>query len=275
MYMGWKAFFFLLQTSGQITLLLASSEHTLKKRLFEDYDREIRPVKLLSTTTNISVDSKIYSILSINEQEESIELIINTRLAWTDELLTWNPQDYDNCSKIRTLASNVWLPDFVFMNILDEVAVVPFDKQYLSIDSNGTIVLPMSSHSTLRCGMDITQFPFDTQGNSEFVTVSFTGKTVIHTAADKNVTFSEVHFTLKLKRRPEYYIFVLVVPSFLLTSMCIIGIFTPNSNVGERNEKMTLGLTTLLSMAVILNIAADEMPKSAKGLPLLGKRSTF
>jgi hypothetical protein len=44
----------------------------------------------------------------------------------------------------------------------------------------------------------------------------------------------------------------------------------PNSSHGERNEKMTLGLTTLLSMAIILNITASAMPKSSN-LPLLGE----
>uniref|UniRef100_A0A914W2E2 Neurotransmitter-gated ion-channel transmembrane domain-containing protein n=1 Tax=Plectus sambesii TaxID=2011161 RepID=A0A914W2E2_9BILA len=87
---------------------------------------------------------------------------------------------------------------------------------------------------------------------------------------DTNQTFSELHYTLVLKRFPEYYIFFIIIPSLLLTSLCIIGIFTPSSNIFERNERVTLGLTTLLSMAVILNIVADQMPKSSEGLPLLG-----
>jgi hypothetical protein len=76
----------------------------------------------------------------------------------------------------------------------------------------------------------------------------------------KNTTYSEIYYSLGLKRRPEFYVFVMIIPSFLLTSLCIIGIFMPNSSNGERNEKMTLGLTTLLSMAIILNITAGAMP---------------
>lgn len=111
------------------------------------------------------------------------------------------------------------------------------------------------------------------QGNSEFETVSFTGEERFD--IDYYGSYSLLTFNLILKRRPEYYIYVLFVPSFLLTTLCIIGIFTPTSTEGFRSEKMTLGLTTLLSMAVILNITADAMPKSAKGLPLLGKQNAL
>jgi hypothetical protein len=105
---------------------------------------------------------------------------------------------------------------------------------------------------------------------SGFDTISFHGSMYYSVDSTTNMTYSDLKYTLGLKRMPAYYMLVLIVPSFLLTSLCIIGIFMPNSSLGERNEKMTLGLTTLLSMAVILNITADAMPKSA-GLPLLGE----
>lgn len=38
--------------------------------------------------------------------------------------------------------------------------------------------------------------------------------------------------------------------------------------------QVTFGLTTLLTMAVILDVVTGEMPKSATGLPILGE-TTF
>lgn len=111
------------------------------------------------------------------------------------------------------------------------------------------------------------------QNASEFETVSYTGAEVKTTVGRQS--YSELHYSIGLKRRPSYYIYVILIPSYLLTSLCIIGIFTPNSNINERNERVTLGLTTLLSMAVILNIVADQMPKGSQGLPLLGKSIFF
>uniref|UniRef100_A0A914WMC4 Uncharacterized protein n=1 Tax=Plectus sambesii TaxID=2011161 RepID=A0A914WMC4_9BILA len=292
----------LLLINEQSCSIQACSEHVLKQALFAGYDKEVRPVKEQSTKINITVVTEIDTILSLNEQDEFIDLIIWTSLTWTDEFLRWNVSDFGNCTFIRTLASNVWQPDVVYLNALDNIPIVSDDIKYVSIDHMGNVNVWHATHSSLRCEMDITQFPFDTQacdivvglwsyesnttlltlgekrlnvptvhmGSSEFETISYHGEANPRPCgALTNESYTELYYTLILKRRPEYYIFVLILPSFLLTSLCIIGIFTPNSHDGERHEKMTLGLTTLLSMAMILNITADAMPKSAKGLPLL------
>jgi xanthine/uracil/vitamin C permease (AzgA family) len=60
-----------------------------------------------------------------------------------------------------------------------------------------------------------------------------------------------------------------VWPPFLITCLNIIGVFAPFNDGGEREEKVTMGLTTLLTMAVILMIITDQMPKSSI-TPLLG-----
>jgi nicotinic acetylcholine receptor len=60
-------------------------------------------------------------------------------------------------------------------------------------------------------------------------------------------------------------------PAFLITALAIMGVFSPFNESGKREEKVTLGLTTLLTMAVILMIITNQMPKSSTGMPLLGK----
>ncbi|KAK5985588.1 hypothetical protein GCK32_010688, partial [Trichostrongylus colubriformis] len=77
------------------------------------------------------------------------------------------------------------------------------------------------------------------------------------------------HYILHLNRRPIYYITVIVVPTFLISALSILGIFSPGSNDGPRNEKVSLGLGSLLAMTVLLDIVAGAMPKS-NSIPLLG-----
>ncbi len=81
---------------------------------------------------------------------------------------------------------------------------------------------------------------------------------------------SAVYYDLKITREPNYYITTFVWPTFLINCLSIIGIFSPFNESGEREEKVTMGLTTLLTMAVILMIIAGDMPKSADGVSLLG-----
>ncbi|KAK6044095.1 hypothetical protein COOONC_18400 [Cooperia oncophora] len=74
---------------------------------------------------------------------------------------------------------------------------------------------------------------------------------------------------LYVSRRPQFYTWVLLIPTFVITTVSIFGLFIPTNSLGDREEKVNLGLTTLLSSAVILEIVANSMPK-ASALPLLG-----
>ncbi|KAK6053314.1 hypothetical protein COOONC_09181 [Cooperia oncophora] len=78
-----------------------------------------------------------------------------------------------------------------------------------------------------------------------------------------------VHYIFHLQRRPIYYITVIVAPTFLISALSILGIFSPGSSDGPRNEKVSLGLGSLLAMTVLLGIVAGAMPKS-NSIPLLG-----
>jgi uncharacterized membrane protein len=73
-----------------------------------------------------------------------------------------------------------------------------------------------------------------------------------------------------IQRKPAFYLTTFVLPSFIITTLAIIGIFSPFNDSGGREEKVTMGLTTLLTMAVILLIITDQMPKSSERMPLLG-----
>uniref|UniRef100_A0A915NYH6 Neur_chan_memb domain-containing protein n=1 Tax=Meloidogyne floridensis TaxID=298350 RepID=A0A915NYH6_9BILA len=48
----------------------------------------------------------------------------------------------------------------------------------------------------------------------------------------------EVHYIIHLRRRPVYYITVIVAPTFLISALSILGIFTPGTNDGPRGEKV-------------------------------------
>lgn len=57
---------------GFVQLNFACSEHKLQATLFENYNKEIRPVKKQSTLTVVEVFTHIYSILSIVSETNRI-----------------------------------------------------------------------------------------------------------------------------------------------------------------------------------------------------------
>ena len=50
--------------------------------------------------------------------------------------------------------------------------------------------------------------------------------------------FVQLVYTIVLKRQPIYYICVLLIPTFLTATICLLGLFVPAVNSGERMEKV-------------------------------------
>ena len=78
-------------------------------------------------------------------------------------------------------------------------------------------------------------------------------------------------FTLELKRKPLFYIFNLIIPSLVVTLICILGLFAPSSSGGGRTEKVTLGITTILALSIILLVIGDQIPRTSTVIPRIGK----
>ena len=78
--------------------------------------------------------------------------------------------------------------------------------------------------------------------------------------------FYDVTYYLTIKRKPLYYIFNLIVPCALISSLTLIKFFLPP----ESGEKIGLGITVLLAMTVFLLIVADSLPSTSENIPLLG-----
>ncbi|PIO75682.1 hypothetical protein TELCIR_02266 [Teladorsagia circumcincta] len=162
--------------------------------------------------------------------------------------------------------------NMVFSGDFEMIAKFPFDQQLCKVKFSSWVYTEdeLAVSAPLQ---DLNLADGEYQGNSEWEVTSVTVSTHLHTDPD-NRTFQELHYSIKLKRHSTYYIYVLFLPTFITTALCLVGLFTPFDNAGNRTERTTLGLTTLLSLAVILNIIGDDMPKSST-LPHLGESKKF
>ena len=71
-----------------------------------------------------------------------------------------------------------------------------------------------------------------------------------------------VNVTVVLRRQSSYYTATFVAPTVLISALTICGLFIPSRDRGDRVEKCTLGLTGLLTIAVILLMVADMTPRA-------------
>ncbi|CAJ0583884.1 unnamed protein product, partial [Mesorhabditis spiculigera] len=221
-------------------------------------------------------------------------------MTWQDQLLHWDVEDF-NTTMISIRASQIWRPDIVVSSAICTTYTIDPEEQLITLFNDGTVRYSMYGQFVNICDMRVNRFPYDTQicqvnigpwtyrreqvhiialpvhssnsgdysGNSEW---ELTNTTVgVHNTEDTDINFvyEEAEFRVYLKRRPQFYVFVLLVPTLVITVVALFGLFVPTNTIGEREERVNLGVMTLLSHSVILQIVGDAMPKTT-GLPVLG-----
>lgn len=103
--------------------------------------------------------------------------------------------------------------------------------------------------------------------SSEFEVVEFSFKrhVVVFTCCPEPYVF--LTYTLVIQRKPLFYLFNMVMPCILITLVALLGFYMPN----DSGEKISMGITTLLSMTVFLMIVAEELPPVSDIVPLIGE----
>merc|ERR1711997_1078917 len=75
--------------------------------------------------------------------------------------------------------------------------------------------------------------------------------------------YLDVTFVIKIRRRTLYYFFNLIVPCVLIASMAVLGFTLPP----DSGEKLSLGVTVLLSLTVFQQSISDAMPVTSLQIP--------
>jgi hypothetical protein len=83
-----------------------------------------------------------------------------------------------------------------------------------------------------------------------------------------NERFSNVAFTLHLRRRYTFYVMNVILPS-MVTSILLLSIF-----YCPPGQKVQIGVVVLLSFRIFLLNVTDSIPKTSDHIPLLGTRAT-
>ena len=79
--------------------------------------------------------------------------------------------------------------------------------------------------------------------------------------------YPDVTYTIQIRRKPLFYVFNMILPCLLITLVAMLGFYIPS----DSGEKVTIGITTLLSMTVFLMLVTESMPPTSDVLPLIGE----
>ncbi|KRG03748.1 neuronal acetylcholine receptor subunit alpha-7 isoform X4 [Drosophila mojavensis] len=272
-------------------------EKRLLNHLLSTYNTLERPVANESEPLEVKFGLTLQQIIDVDEKNQILTTNAWLNLEWNDYNLRWNETEYGGVKDLRITPNKLWKPDVLMYNSADE----GFDGTYhtnIVVKHNGSCLYVPPGIFKSTCKIDITWFPFDDQhcemkfgswtydGNqldlvlnsedggdlSDFITngewylLAMPGKknTIVYQCCPE--PYVDITFTIQIRRRTLYYFFNLIVPCVLISSMALLGFTLPP----DSGEKLTLGVTILLSLTVFLNLVAESMPTTSDAVPLIG-----
>ncbi|XP_043238861.1 neuronal acetylcholine receptor subunit alpha-7-like isoform X1 [Amphibalanus amphitrite] len=272
------------------------NERQILEKVMKDYNTLERPVANESHPIVVKFGLTLQQILDVDEKNQL--LISNTwlNLEWDDYNLQWDPEEFGGVNNLHIHPKYLWKPDVLMYNSADD----KFDGTYptnVVVQHNGSCLYVPPGIFKSTCKIDITWFPFDEQKctmkfgswtydgwqldlvmsgeegdtssfipNGEWDLLGLPGKRNVIVYECCPTPYVDITFTIQIRRRTLYYFSTLIIPCVLISSMALLGFTLPP----DSGEKLTLGVTILLSLTVFLNLVAAMMPNTSDAVPLIG-----
>ena len=272
------------------------------------YDPTVHPRRNFRLSTRVNLSMSLYQILEVDERRQSIVVNVWMVQDWFDEFLDWKPPEYAMINKTIVPYQQIWVPDTVLYNSeqmdrrgTEALMNAIVETGYWRGDDQGAAVqLMFPAIYKLSCRMDVRFFPYDQQNctfiisswthdmatmdyhfarpsvnmlnfaqNDEWTVISFDFERVEQSFKCCPHPWAMLYAHLVIRRKPLYYIVNLVIPTSIITVVAVTGFFTPTSSSSERDEKLYLGINTLMTMMLMLLMVTNQMPNTSNYVPLM------
>ncbi|CAI9734029.1 acetylcholine receptor subunit beta-type acr-2-like [Octopus vulgaris] len=208
-------------------------------------------------------------------------------LEWTDELLTWNPLDYNNITVMYLEKDKLWTPEIAMCNSMKESEEKGIFQE-VKVSNNGRVTMRSLKLLKTYCSFNAFAYPFDQHECEIFICValhepvhtrimSLTYKDLNYSQnykwdidynGMKNATdhrFSFAVADLHLRRKLTIAIVAMLIPTIMMTILTIFVFVLPP----ESGEKVSLATTIFLSNVLYLVEIEKTTPKNSKFPSLL------
>ncbi|XP_035226033.1 acetylcholine receptor subunit beta-like 1 [Stegodyphus dumicola] len=281
----------------------SEDEERLVRDLFRDYNKLIRPVEMMNQTVVVEFGLSFIQLINVMKKNQ-IMTNVWLQLTWMDYQLVWDPADYGGINVLRLPPDKVWKPDIVLFNNADGNYEVRYKSNVLIYPNGGVMWVPPAIYQS-SCRIDVTYFPFDQQkcvmkfgswtfngdqvslklyNDNDWVDLSDYWKSgtwdIVEVPAFLNVynnskygkvTETDISFYITIRRKTLFYTVNLILPTVLISFLCILVFYLP----AEAGEKVTLGISILLSLVVFLLLVSKILPPTSLVLPLIAKYLLF
>nr|WUR05320.1 nicotinic acetylcholine receptor beta 1 subunit [Orius laevigatus] len=279
----------------------SEDEERLVRDLFRGYNKLIRPVQNMTQKVDVRFGLAFVQLINVNEKNQIMKSNVWLRLVWNDYQLQWDEADYGGIGVLRLPPDKVWKPDIVLFNNADGNYEVRYKSNVLIYPNGEVLWVPPAIYQS-SCTIDVTYFPFDQQtcimkfgswtfngdqvslalyNNKNFVDLSDYWKSgtwdIIEVPAYLNIyassqpTETDITFYIIIRRKTLFYTVNLILPTVLISFLCVLVFYLP----AEAGEKVTLGISILLSLVVFLLLVSKILPPTSLVLPLIAKYLLF
>lgn len=277
----------LLLLRQEVVCYTVDDSYRLLQNITSNYSREIRPVYNQSKLLSVYISLEIVSIHEFDEVAEKVTGTAIVFLEWTDELIQWDPDDYDGIESLLVKRGRIWTLELLHVNPAKSVEKLTEDWHVLRVNASGRVQYNFGAVFTSSCSVDVTYYPMDRQNCD--IQLSFIGynpsEVVFIPAYEKVLTNyytgngawdlsdssvsvrffgSLATFNLVLDRKAQFVIVNIICPIVLLSILNILIFFIPT----ESGERISYAITVLLAIAVFLTVVGDNLPKTSSPMSL-------
>ncbi|XP_004405542.1 PREDICTED: neuronal acetylcholine receptor subunit alpha-7 [Odobenus rosmarus divergens] len=270
-------------------------QRKLYKELVKNYNPLERPVANDSQPLTVYFSLSLLQIMDVDEKNQVLTTNIWLQMSWTDHYLQWNVSEYPGVKTVRFPDGLIWKPDILLYNSADERFDATFHTNVLVNSSGHCQYLPPGIFKS-SCYIDVRWFPFDVQQcklkfgswsyggwsldlqmqeadisgyipNGEWDLVGIPGKRSEKFYECCKEPYPDVTFTVTIRRRTLYYGLNLLIPCVLISALALLVFLLP----ADSGEKISLGITVLLSLTVFMLLVAEIMPATSDSVPLIAQ----
>ncbi|KAI6201059.1 ACR-5-like protein [Aphelenchoides besseyi] len=272
------------------------------------YDNTVHPCVNFQKPVRVNLSMSLYQILHVDERSQSITVNVqdwyDEFLDWNPveyDMINRTILPYDSIFIPDTFLYNSEALEQKRTEANMNVIATTGHWRNNSRDTGAHIQLMFPAIYKLTCKMNVIFFPYDQQ-NCTFIISSWThdSSTIDYYALVKSVNLKNfvkngewdvisfdfvrieqdfkccpkpwvmLYAHLVIRRKCLYYLINLVVPTSIITTVAVCGFFSPSSTSSERDEKIYLGINTLLTMSIMLMMISNKMPSTSQYIPLMG-----
>ncbi|KAG7221755.1 hypothetical protein INR49_029138 [Caranx melampygus] len=280
-----------------VAITACTVEGVYQRRLYSEILKHsnplVRPVYNDSDALTVEFGLSLMQIIDVDEKNQILTTNIWLNLRWNDYYLQWNTSEYPGVPGLT-------LPD---KSIGSQTSCSITDERFDATFHTNIFVSPTGICSYIppgifksTCHIDVRWFPFDVQkcdlkfgswtyggwsldlkmqeadiseyvANGEWDLVEVTGKKNERIYACCEEPYPDITFTLVLRRRTLYYGLNLLIPCVLISTLALLVFLLP----ADAGEKISLGITVLLSLTVFMLLVAEIMPATSDSVPLIAQ----